>query len=142
MKAAALAGVSRAAAYKARKADPDFARAWREALGEGCDRLEEEAWRRAVEGVAEPVFYRGEQCGVIRRYSDQLLIVLLKAHRPRKFRDRHEVTGPKRGPLLRLDPNRDYHAELQAKLAAMRQRAAEFEADKKKCGSGAGGASA
>lgn len=56
-----------------------------------------------------------------------------------KFKDRHEMADPNRASLL--DPS-TYRAELQAKLAAMRQRLVEHEADKKKFRSGDGGASA
>ena len=77
---------------KARKKDPDFDKKVLNAIDEGYDTLEEEARRRAVDGVVEPVFYKGElivsKGGVpagIRKYSDQLLIFLLKGYRPKKF---------------------------------------------------------
>jgi hypothetical protein len=49
-------------------------------------RLEDEAVRRAYEGVERPVFQGGKQVGVVREYSDTLLIFLLKALRPEKYR--------------------------------------------------------
>lgn len=66
--------------------------------------LEDEANRRAVQGTTKPVFYKGKRCGSIREYSDTLLIVLLKAHAPDKYKDRvvQEVTG-KNGKKLELD---------------------------------------
>ena len=39
----------------------------------------------------EEVFYQGEECGRILRYSDSLMMFLLKAHRPAKFRERMEA---------------------------------------------------
>ena len=83
--------------YQWRAADADFAAAWDEALETAADRLEGEAWRRGVEGVDEPVFGRvakdtDGQIGVIRKYSDAMLDRLLKARRPEKFRERHDVT--------------------------------------------------
>ncbi len=45
-------------------------------------RREEEAVRRAVDGINEPVFYKGRQVGDIRRFSDTLLIFLMKAGDP------------------------------------------------------------
>lgn len=85
------------AAWKARFA---------EALEESMDRLEAEAYRRAVEGVEEPLIGRvaKDQDGVIttvRKYSDGLLTLLLKAHRPDKFKDRvaNELTGKDGGPI-------------------------------------------
>ena len=52
---------------------------------EALDLLEAELWRRALKGVARPVFYGGKRCGVIRSYSDQLGMFLLKAHRPERY---------------------------------------------------------
>lgn len=75
-----------------RKNDPEFAEAWLLALEAGNDVLEAEALRRAVDGVDEPVFtQKGELAGHVRKYSDTLLALLLKAHLPEKFRERSEV---------------------------------------------------
>jgi hypothetical protein len=91
--------------YVTREKDPEFAAAWEEALEEATDLLEEEARRRAHDGYEEPVYYKGTQCGVITRYSDQLMITLLKAHRPAKFREniRQELSGPDGGPIRTQD---------------------------------------
>jgi hypothetical protein len=87
--AAAAAGTSRTRVYELRKADPAFATAWQEAEEVAADRLEDEARRRALEGVPEPLVSAGKlvrdddgQPITIRRYSDNLLLALLKAHRP------------------------------------------------------------
>ena len=58
-----------------------------EATELGTAALEDEAVRRAYHGVEEPVFYKGVQCGSITKYSDKLLIFLLKARDPAKYRD-------------------------------------------------------
>jgi hypothetical protein len=91
--AVAVAGTSRTRAYEQRKRDPTFAAAWDEAEEIAADALEAEARRRAVEGVSEPLVSAGKlvrdddgQPIAIRRYSDNLLLALLKAHR----RPRHE----------------------------------------------------
>jgi hypothetical protein len=81
------AGVSRSTAYRVRATDDEFAEAWEDAIDEAVDALEGEAHRRAVEGTLEPVYQGGKQVGEIRKYSDTLLIFLLKAHRPEKFRE-------------------------------------------------------
>lgn len=78
---------ARQTAYEARERDPAFAKAWDEAVERGIDALEDEALRRAHNGTLKPVFYRGEKCGSVREYSDTLLIFMLKAKRPLKFRD-------------------------------------------------------
>lgn len=64
--------------------------------------LEAEAYRRAVDGVEEPVFYKGEECGTITRYSDQLLGLLLRANNPDKYNQSKssvEVSGKDGGPI-------------------------------------------
>ena len=81
------AGIPRRSAYDWRENDADFARRWEEALDEGIDLLEAELQRRAFEGTERPVFYKGQQCGTWRTYSDALAMFLLKAHRPEKYRD-------------------------------------------------------
>lgn len=82
-------GIPRATAYDHKKEFPEFAEAWDEALEEAADLLELEARRRAVYGCEKPVFWKGKQCGSVQEYSDTLLIILLKAHRPEKYRENH-----------------------------------------------------
>jgi hypothetical protein len=53
--AVAAAGTSRTRVYELRKTDIAFAAAWDEAEEIATDRLEGEARRRAIEGVAEPL---------------------------------------------------------------------------------------
>lgn len=91
--AARAASINRSTARQWRLKDPEFAAAWADALEDAVDELEKEAHRRAVQGVEEPVFYQGQQVSVIRRYSDALLITLLKANRPEKYRERVEHSG-------------------------------------------------
>ena len=57
--------------------------------------------RRAFEGTDEPVYYKGEECGSVRKYSDTLAIFLLKAHAPEKYRENihAELTGAGGGPI-------------------------------------------
>jgi hypothetical protein len=112
-----LAGTSRTRAYELRKTDPAFAAAWDEAEQVAADKLEAEAWRRAVDGIEEPMVSGGKlvrddngQPIAIRRYSDQLLTALLRAHRPEKFRERTAVEI-------------DISDRLADRLEAARQRA-------------------
>ena len=95
------AGVGRRTAYDHRDADPEFAAAWKEAEEIATDALEAEARRRAIYGVAEPVFHKGAICGHIVKYSDRMLEILLKAHRPGKFRENvsMEHSGPGGTPI-------------------------------------------
>ena len=95
------AKIDRTWVYDVRHWDADFATAGDEALAEATERLEMEARRRAHDGVLEPVFYKGDKVGTVRKYSDTLLIFLLKAHAPEKYRDnsRVELTGRDGGPI-------------------------------------------
>ena len=70
-----------------RESVPEFDEAVREAGEEAADALEEEAYRRARDGVEKPVFQKGIQVGAIREYSDVLLMFLLRARRPEKYRE-------------------------------------------------------
>lgn len=89
--AAQAAGIDRTTAYLMRNHDPEFARGWVDNMDRAADLLEAEARRRAVIGVEEPIVYKGQVTGAVRRYSDTLLIFLLKGARPEKFRDRVEI---------------------------------------------------
>ena len=97
--ASKAAGAGRRTMYDWREADTDFAAAWDDAYETGTDVLEDEAKRRAADGVEEPVFYQGEKVATVRKYSDTLLIFMLKGRRPEKFKDRHEHTGKDGGPI-------------------------------------------
>lgn len=85
--ASRVAGIARSTAHDWRAADADFCKLWDEAIEMARDALEAEARRRAVDGWQEPVFQQGKQVGTIQRYSDRMLEILLKGHRP-QFRDR------------------------------------------------------
>ncbi|WPV66298.1 hypothetical protein [Chitinophaga sp. LS1] len=63
--------------------------------------LEDEAQRRAVKGVKKGVYYKGKRIAWVQEYSDTLLIVLLKAHAPEKYKDRvaQEQSGPNGEPI-------------------------------------------
>ena len=87
--AVAAARTSRTRVYELRKTDTAFAAAWDEAQEIATDRLEEEAHRRAMEGVARLLVSGGKlvrgddgQPITVRHYSDNLLLALLKARRP------------------------------------------------------------
>ena len=105
--AAVAADVSRAFVYEERKRDEAFAALWDTALDIAADALELEARRRAHDGWEEPVFGslgQGQgtgEVGTVRKYSDTLLIFLLKGAKPEKYRERHEVTGKDGTPLFK-----------------------------------------
>jgi hypothetical protein len=89
--AARQAAIARNALYLWKRDDSEFAAEWEAALIAGGETLEEEAVRRARDGWDEPVWYKGEQVGIVRRYSDTLLIFLLKGLMSEKYGDRKKV---------------------------------------------------
>ncbi len=104
-RAAVAAGVGRRTVYRWLE-QPRFKTLYDEAHDEALDLLEEEARRRAVEGVLEPVVSGGKIVGRVRKYSDNLLTTLLKAKRPDVFRERYEHRQRRR-----TDPPRPTAAE-------------------------------
>ncbi len=90
------AKVGRRTHYDWLRDDPEYAAAFERAREEAADRLEEEAVRRAIQGVRRKRFTaRGDpvidpetkQQYEELVYSDTLLIFLLKGLRPEKFRE-------------------------------------------------------
>lgn len=99
LRACLAAKIGRRTVYDWLQEDPAFKVAYLEAAEDACDTLEEEARRRGAEGWEEPVYQGGEQVGTIRKFSDRMLELTLKARRPEKFRERYEHTGAGGGPI-------------------------------------------
>ena len=85
--------------YNWLKSDPGYPAAFAEAQSMAGDFLEDEAIRRALEGIQKPVFYQGVHTDNVTEYSDTLLIFALKGAKPEKYRERFEHTGAGGGPL-------------------------------------------
>jgi len=98
--AARAAGVGRTRAYEHRAENPAFAAAWDETLEVAVDALEAAAFKRA-----------GKE-------SDQLLIFLLKAHRPERYADRLTIIRKAADEVKRADT-----ADLLALLGYQREPA-------------------
>lgn len=88
--AAKECAIGRQTVFDWKAADPEFKRQLEAAIDRGVDMLEDEARRRAFAGWDEPVYQKGELVGHVRRYDTILLIFMLKAHRPEKYRERVE----------------------------------------------------
>ena len=99
---ATAVGINRTMAYEWRKTDLVFAAAFEDAAEMAADVLEQEAFRRAHDGVEKYVVSNGrvvmyapdgeEAKPLIERvYSDKLLELLMQARRPEKFRARSDV---------------------------------------------------
>lgn len=74
--ACARARISSTSAYRIRKTNPSFARAWTRALGKAATTIEQAAYERAVIGWDEPIVSGGKIIGQRRRHSDALLRML------------------------------------------------------------------
>ena len=86
-----------------RKDDEWFETLFQAAAAEARDRIEAEAHRRAVDGYDEPVIYQGQPTQIVdaesgetrmltvRKYSDQLMALMLKGADPAKYRENHKV---------------------------------------------------
>lgn len=98
--AAEMVCVSRQTVYLRRNADPAFADEWDTAIEIGTDRLEDTALKRAEDG------------------SDTLLIFLLKARRPEKFKDRFESHTTVTHRFTDLD-DKEIDAEIIGMMATL-----------------------
>lgn len=96
--AAKAAGVGRRTVYDWLEKDPDFRTLFADAEQEGIDALEAEAHKRAIGG------------------SDVLLIFLLKASRPSKYRERVDVTMDVRHAVERLTADPEERAAAIAEV--------------------------
>jgi hypothetical protein len=109
--------------YDWRERDLEFAAAWDNAIEVATDALEAEARRRALEGVLEPVISQGrivmmnDEPLYVRKYSDNLMLAQLRAHRPEKYRERTETrhVGVDDGPV-KVEAVR---SEIERRLAAL-----------------------
>lgn len=98
-KAAQAIQISRVTAYEHKKTDADFSQAWDNVIDDVIDAMEQELHRRAVKGVQEPVFYKGEMVAKVRKFSDRLLEFALKGKRPEIYRERLDINNHHSGAL-------------------------------------------
>lgn len=92
--AAEAAGVSARTVRTHLKEDKAFLEEYEEAEGAFADALEAAAWQRATQGTLEPIIGGKDRDIVVthvRKYSDRLLEVLLRAKRPEKFRENVKI---------------------------------------------------
>ena len=92
-----VAGVSRRNVYDERARNADFDEAWKVVEERTTEAMEREGYRRAVEGWVEREEFVLNEDGervptlVVRKWSDTLLIFLLKARRPGVYREQHRI---------------------------------------------------
>jgi hypothetical protein len=148
------AGIERSTAYRAREVDPHFAEAWDNAVEDGIDRAEKEAFRRAVTGFEEPVIDKGRLAYAyeryvdaegkeayrpildangqpvpltVRKHSDALLSLILKGRRKKVFADRTELTGADGGPVQQVDETAKAARVAQLMAIAAQRKAQQDE---------------
>lgn len=146
--AAEAAGIDRTTAWRRMQDDPEFKAQVDEAMEEGIDCAEQEAFRRAVAGFEEPVIYKGalqyvyeryidEETGeekfrprldangqpiplTVRKHSDALLVTILKGRRKKVYAERTEVTGADGGAVVVDETKRA--ARIAALMEAAKRR--------------------
>jgi hypothetical protein len=101
------AGVDRSTPYRRAGRDPAFAEAWAAAEQDAIDTLEGEARRRALNG------------------SDGLLMFLLRAHRPERYRDSIDVRLDVRREAERIAAKLGMNPEEVLEIAERRAREME-----------------
>ena len=94
-RAAKASGITRQTHYNWLKEDAAYKKAFGEAKEMAGDLLEEEAYRRAVDGTEMCVYYKGKKVDSYRKMSDALLILLLKGAKPDVYAERQDtkITG-------------------------------------------------
>jgi hypothetical protein len=118
--AARIAGIDRRTHYR-KLEDPAYRAAFEAAEQTAAKDLEDEAVRRAKDGVKRPVMYQGAPVKVGRRilyqitYSDMLLLALLKRFRPALYREQSAV---------------EHTGDIAERLQAARRRLIEIRAKK------------
>jgi hypothetical protein len=126
------ADIDRMTDWNWRQDDPDYCVARAKAWAMACEALEAEAYRRGHGGVDEPVFHGGSQVGTIRKYSDTLLMFLMKGANPNTYRDtwRGELSGPGGGPIRTAVDLSKLTEEQLATLAGIASAASGSDADR------------
>ena len=90
-RAVVATGVPLSTHYKWLRTDPDYGPQFINARRMAGFVLEEEAIRRAHDGVDKPVYQGGKLAGYVKEYSDTLMIFMLKGLLPDIHRERYDV---------------------------------------------------
>lgn len=142
-----VAAISSTSAYRMKDRDPEFAAEWARAREEAQPGLEAAAWKRAVEGVEEPIVSGGKIIGQKRKYSDALLRMLIQRGDMKDAMKRHpdflsaeEVrdgwTFDAQGHKFHQGSPDEIRARIEAKLEEMNRRLTEGEGPPEDWGEG------
>lgn len=116
-RACVVAGVGMTSAYRRKKSNAAFRAAWIDALSTAYQRLEMVLLERAFNGVEKPIRRRDGSDDVMREYSNQLGMALLKLHR---------ATATEAAPENLPEDVEELRARLVNKIDRLRRR---FEAE-------------
>lgn len=118
--AARLVDMTVMSCYRLRRAPgaENFARAWDAAIANAARRLVDLAFDRAIHGSNEPVFDRdGRRVGRRMRQNDRLLMFLLRAYMPDRFRHAHrDMASQQETPPPLVQPLGDALERLEPAL--------------------------
>ena len=117
-RAAREAGLSSSTVYEHRARFPGFAADWDAAVGEALDELEDVLIDRAKHGVERPVYFRGEQVGTVRTYSDTLGMFLLRARRPEVYARLQTATPADTDDMTQIEAKAEVIRRLDRLAAA------------------------
>ena len=123
--AALAAGKDPRTIYRWRERSERCMSEFKEAERQAADVLRKEARRRAVDGVSEPVFFQGEICGYVQRYSDSLMGRLLVAHcEEHKQESTLKLKGDRKEPVT-IDFS-DLSSDQIRRILALEEEVAEI----------------
>lgn len=131
LRASRWAKVNRTAHYFWLDTDPTYSARFKAAERRAARTLEDEAVRRAHEGLRRPVLYQGKPVRINgeilyeHEYSDSLLIQLLKAYNRERFGDKQQVS---------LQWNGDPSSLTDEQLEQMHAKFVELAAQQKQLG--------
>jgi hypothetical protein len=91
-RAAELAGIDYSTHWHWLRKDPAYAEAFAEAEKMAGDVAEDKAYELAIEGYEEDVYHNGVVVGAQRKYLPTLLLAILNAAKPDKYKYRQETT--------------------------------------------------
>jgi hypothetical protein len=121
-KACTVSGLTKANIDSLRLRSGAFGRVCDDVYESVTDDLEEAGLKRAVEGVDEPVYWRGVKVGTKKAYSDAILTMMLQGRRPNVYKSRAatELTGANGGPVQTEDLGwaKDRLADMLARRVA------------------------
>lgn len=116
------AGVSSSMPYEWNVDDPVFSGAFQRARDAHVDAMEAAARGRAMEGWSEPVFHNGRLVGSKQKFSDSLLMFLLRGERPQKFAAHQVVESHVSGEVVHRAADSTIQLDAVSKIRELRER--------------------